>query len=118
MEVFRVPNSGDGPGFGWPGGDFGITQAFNNMMGAYDRSSFGQGLNSVANSVVNVASDFIDDLDPSDFIGFFSETLGSMFTSESTGANADCPPGNTNLKCPNNSTSHPNYQGPYSGKTH
>ena len=97
-------------GFG-PGGAVGnignsVAQGFGNMIGSFNRSAVGQFLDGAVESITSAW----DRLTPSDIIGVFSTTAGKIFKTQSTGSNADCPPGNFNPKCPN---SNPNYQGPY-----
>jgi hypothetical protein len=40
-------------------------------------------------------------LTPNNIIGVFTFIGGKLFSTQSTGSNADCPPGNSNPRCPN-----------------
>jgi hypothetical protein len=40
-------------------------------------------------------------LTPDNIIGVFTSIGGKLFSTQSTGSNADCPPGNSNPRCPN-----------------
>jgi hypothetical protein len=102
-----------GPG-GGPGGAIGnignnIAQGFSNMFGSFNDSAVGQFMNGAVESITSAW----DRLAPSDIIGVFSDLGGQLFSSQSTGGNADCPPGNSNSNCPNNNNNNSDYNGPY-----
>jgi hypothetical protein len=101
-------SSGTGGGPGGAIGNIGnsIAQGFSNMFGSFNDSAAGQVMNGAIESITSAW----DRLVPSDIIGVFSDLGGQLFSTQSTGGNADCPPGSSNPKCPN---SNPDYQGPY-----
>jgi hypothetical protein len=101
LQVFFLQGDAEGSGGGGaPGGA--------NMGGNYTPDqhhtspSTGNTSSSRIPGYFNIAVNAVGEwLTPDNIIGVFTSIGGKLFSTQSTGSNADCPPGNSNPRCPN-----------------